>query len=400
VRRAAKRKTLYVVIVGLIVAVFAGGMTALHVEQMPPAPASHARPSHAPPPSVPVVAEKVRVSDVPIVMSGIGSVAAYNVVNVTAQVTGTIERIGFVEGQTVQPGALIAQLDPRPYQAALQQAEADLARDQAHLTNAQTNLARYVPLAQKGFVSVQQETDQSSAVAQLMATVANDKATVFNAQTQLAYTTITSPIVGVTGIRRVDIGNIVQPASTSPIVTITQIQPISVVFTLPQKDVAAVQAAMAKGKLTAIAYGEDDRTKLGEGTLLLVDNTINQSSGTVQLKATFLNENRALWPGAFVNVRLIVGVRQGGISVKLSALQQGQSGMFVYAVQPDGTVRQRPVTVAQTQDGRALIDRGLTASDTVVTAGQYRLSDGVRIAAVTADSKQVQDSSEASAGML
>jgi membrane fusion protein, multidrug efflux system len=268
-------------------------------------------------PPVPVVTAKVQVADFPIVMTGIGSVVPYNVVDVHAQVTGTIEKIGFVEGQTVHPGDLIAQLDPRPYQAALQQAEADLARDQAHLTNAQTNLSRYVPLEKQGFASNQQVTDQTSTVTQMEAAVASDRAAIFNAQTQLSYTTITSPIDGVTGIRRVDIGNILQPSTATPIVTITQIQPISVVFTLPQKDVPSVQQAMGKGQLTTAAYDQDDRTKLSVGTLLLVNNTINQSSGTVQLKATFPNENRALWPGEFVDVRLTVAVQHNGVSVPL-----------------------------------------------------------------------------------
>jgi membrane fusion protein, multidrug efflux system len=351
-------------------------------------------------PAVPVVTESTEASDVPIVMSGIGTVMAYNVVDVHAQVTGTIDKIGFVEGQTVHPGSLIAQLDPRPFQAALQQSEANLARDKANLTNAKTNLGRYTPLLKQGFASAQQVTDQASTVTQLEASVAGDKAANFNAQTQLGYTTITSPIDGVTGIKQVDIGNIVQPSATTPIVTITQIQPISVVFTLPQKDVPDVQAAMAKGTLKAIAYGQDDHAVLGEGTLLLVNNTINQSSGTVQLKATFPNANRALWPGEFVNIRLIVRVQHDSITVPLSALQQGQSGSLVYVVQPNGTVRQRPVTVAQTLDGRALIAQGLKAGDTVVTAGQYRLSDGIEVTAIAAGNPQVQNSSEATAGML
>jgi multidrug efflux system membrane fusion protein len=349
---------------------------------------------------VSVVAEKIQASNVPIVMSGIGTVVAYNVVDVHAQVTGTIDKIGFVEGQIVHPGSLIAQLDPRPFQAALQQAEANLARDQANLTNARTNLGRFTPLLKPGFASAQQVTDQASMVTQLEASVAGDKAAIFNAQTQLGYTTIASPIDGVTGIKHVDIGNIVQPGTTTPIVTITQIQPISVVFTLPQTDVPDVQAAMAKGALNTIAYGQDDRTKLDEGTLLLVDNTINQSSGTVQLKATFPNANRALWPGEFGNVRLIARVQHDGVTVPLSALQQGQSGALVYIVQPDGTVQQRPVTVTQTLDGRALIAKGVKAGDTVVTAGQYRLSNGIKVTEVAAGDPQVQNSSEASAGML
>jgi multidrug efflux system membrane fusion protein len=387
------KKRTVVTVVG--VAICAGGFASWHVYGARFVPTAQ-----TPAPAVPVVEEKLQASDVPIVMTGIGSVVAYNVVDVHAQVTGTIEQIGFVEGQVVHPNSLIAQLDQRPFQAALQQAEANLARDQANLANARLNLGRFTPLLRQGFASAQQVTDQASTVTQLEASVAGDKAAIFNAQTQLGYTTIASPIDGVTGIKNVDIGNIVQPGSTTPIVTITQIQPISVVFTLPQKDVPEVQAAMAKGVLTTVAYGQDDRTKLDEGSLLLVNNTISQSSGTVQLKATFPNADRALWPGEFVNVRLIARVRHDGITVPLSALQQGQNGSLVYVVQPDGTVQQRPVTVAQTLDGRALVDQGLKAGDTVVTAGQYRLNEGVKVAEVAAGSSQVQDSSEASAGML
>jgi multidrug efflux system membrane fusion protein len=349
---------------------------------------------------VPVVTAKVQVADFPIVMTGIGSVVPYNVVDVHAQVTGTIEKIGFVEGQTVHPDDLIAQLDPRPYQAALQQAEADLARDQAHLTNAQTNLSRYVPLEKQGFASNQQVTDQTSTVTQMEAAVASDKAAIFNAQTQLSYTSITSPIDGVTGIRRVDIGNILQPSTATPIVTITQIQPISVVFTLPQKDVPSVQQAMGKGQLPTAAYDQDDRTKLSVGTLLLVNNTINQSSGTVQLKATFPNENRALWPGEFVDVRLTVAVQDNGVSVPLAALTQGEGRAFVYVVGPNGTVEERPVRVAETLDGRALVDQGLQPGDTVVTAGQFRLDDGVKVVEVPEGDPRVQNNSESSSGML
>ena len=383
------------VIGAILVVICVGGLIAWRMDGQKPAKQVQ---TAAPP--VPVVAEKVRVADFPIVMTGIGSVVPYNVVDVHAQVTGTIEKIGFVEGQVVHPGDLIAQLDPRPFQAALQQAEANLARDQAHLTNAQTNLGRYVPLAKQGYAPEQQVTNQTAAVTQLEAAIFGDKAAISNAQTQLSYTTITSPIEGVTGIRRVDIGNIVQPSTATPIVTITQIQPISVVFTLPQKDVPAVQQAMSKGQLAAVAYDQDGRTKLDDGTLLLVNNTISQSSGTVQLKATFANENRALWPGAFVDVRLIVAVRHDAISVPLSALQQGQSSSLVYIVGPDGTVQQRPVGVAETLEGRALIDQGLQPGDTVVIAGQYRLSDGVKVVGVATGDPRVQDNSEASSGML
>jgi multidrug efflux system membrane fusion protein len=354
----------------------------------------------APEPAIPVVAATVEVSDFPIVVSGIGTVMAYNVVDVHAQVTGTIEKIGFIEGQTVHPGDLIAQLDPRPYQAALQQANANLARDEAHLGNARTNLGRYEPLLKSGFASDQQVTNQSSAVQQMVAAIASDKAAIFNAETQLSYTHIASPIDGVTGIRHVDIGNIVQPSTTSPIVTITQIQPISVVFTLPQSDVPDVQRAMATHTLTAVAYAQDDRTRLDQGTLLLVDNKINQNAGTADLKATFPNPQRALWPGEFVNVRLILRKKADALSVPLAAVGQGQNGAFVFVIDPGGKVQQRAVTVAETLDGRALIDHGLQTSDRVVTAGQYRLSDGARVQVVPVNDPHVQNSTEASAGML
>jgi membrane fusion protein, multidrug efflux system len=384
------------VVVGVAaIACIAGLMTwqARNASSAPP-------PQPAAPPAVPVVVSKVQVSNVPIMLTGIGTVEAYNIVDVHTQVTGTIEKIGFVEGQTVHPGSLIAQLDPRPYQAALQQDEANLARDQANLSNAEANLSRYLPLLKEGFATPQQVADQSATVSELQAAIAADKAAVFNAKTQLSYTTITSPISGVTGIRRVDVGNILQPGTSTPIVTITQIQPISVVFTLPQKDIPAVQDAMAKGTLTTVAYSQSDRTRLAQGTLLLVNNTVNQSSGTVQLKATFPNNHRNLWPGEFVNVHLIVAVRHNGITVPLDALQQGQNGEFVFLIQPDGKVKAQPVVVGETLNGRALINSGLQPGATVVTAGQYRLTNGVQVAEVSPSDPHVQNTTEASAGML
>ncbi|HEY4041004.1 MAG TPA: efflux RND transporter periplasmic adaptor subunit, partial [Rhodopila sp.] len=305
--------------------VCSGGLAAWWVGRISPPPAQAAAA-----PAIPVVTMKVTVSDMPLVKMGLGSVVAYNTVNMHAQVTGTIQKIGFVEGQAVQPGSLIAQLDPRPFQAALQQAQANLVRDQAHLANAQANLNRFVPLAKQGYATQQQVGDQAASVAQQRAAIASDQAAIANAQTQLSYTTITSPVNGVTGIRRVDIGNIVQPSDATPIVTVTQIQPISVEFTLPQDDLPQVQAAMQKGSLHTIAYSQSGQDELGEGSLLLVNNEISQASGTVELKATFPNENRKLWPGEFVQVRLITGVQPSAISVPLSALQQGATGQQVF----------------------------------------------------------------------
>ena len=264
----------------------------------------------------------------------------------------------------------------------------------------QANLNRDVPLLKQGFSTAQQVDDQAAQVAQLRAAIVNDNAAIFDAQTRLGYTTIVSPINGVTGIRRVDVGNILQPAEATPIVTISQLQPISVVFTLPQKDLRDVRTAMQKGGLRAIAYPQDGGEPLDKGVLLLVNNHIDPESGTVELKATFPNEADALWPGEFVEVRLVTSVVQQALSVPLTALQQGQNGQSVYVVGAGNTVQLRPVEVAETLDGRALISRGLHAGEAVVTAGQYRLQNGVKIVAVAANSPIVQNQTPATPGML
>jgi membrane fusion protein, multidrug efflux system len=362
------------------------------------------KPSDASPPPVvppvPVVEATVQVSDMPIVRVGIGTVVAYNSVAVHTQVTGTIQKIGFVEGQAVHPGSLIAQIDPRPYEATLQQAQANLARDHAHLSNAQANLNRYVPLLSRGYATSQQVEDQASAIEELHAAVAGDEAAIDNAQTQLSYTTITSPISGVTGVLGIDTGNIAQPSVAQPIVTITQIQPIAVLFTLPQNDLPAVQAAMTRGPLTAVVYSQDQTKILGTGVLLLVNNVISGTSGTIELKAIFPNASKALWPGEFVSVRLALAVRDDAISVPLTALQQGQRGWFIFVVRSDDTVARQPVSVVETLDGRALVGRGLEPGDRVVTAGQYRLSNGTKVTAVSAADPHIQNQTTASQGML
>ncbi len=388
------------IVLGVVAAACIGGGIAWRVIIVGAAPP----PPVAPPAPVPVVAAKVQVSDVPIVLEGIGTVMAYNIVDIHTQVAGTIEKIGFVEGQVVKPGDLIAQVDPRPYQAALDEAQAILKLDQAHLANAEENLKRYQTLIKQDSVAQMQVDNEAAKVLQLKATIAQENATIFNAQTQLGYTTITSPIAGVTGIRKVDIGNIIQPTGaggdTTPIVTVTQIQPISIIFTLAQKDFETVRKAMKDGALTTVAYSQDDTTKLDEGSLLLVNNTMLQSSGTMQLKANFPNKNETLWPGQFVNVRLNVAVRHNAITIPITALQQGQNSQFVFMVQPDGKVEQRTVVEEQTLDGRALISSGLAAGDTVVVAGQYRLSNGAQVVQVPANDPSVQNTTEASAGML
>jgi membrane fusion protein, multidrug efflux system len=335
--------------------------------------------SAAPPPSVPVVATTVTKHDVPIYLHGVGTVVAYNNVIVRSQITGQLVNIAFTQGQTVHKGDLLAEIDPRPYQAQLDQATANRDRDQAQVNNAQANLNRYVPLAQKGWATQQLVDTQQAQLAQLKAVVASDEAVIEQAKTNLSYTRLTAPIDGVTGIRQVDVGNIIHPTDVNGLVDVTQIEPISLIFTLPQTDLAKIQPAMAKGPLTVEAYSQDDKAKLDEGKLDLVDNQIVQTTGTIRLRASFPNAKRQLWPGELVNARLLVETRHDGLTVPAEAIQQGPNGSFVWMVGADGAVQMRSVSVAQITDGQALIDSGLESNMTVVTAGQYRLQTGAQV---------------------
>ncbi len=354
-----------------------------------------------PPPPIPVIATTVRQSDFPIVLTGIGTVTALNTATVRSQVTGLLLDVPFKEGQFVKKGDLLAQIDPRTFQAQLDQAQAALARDQAHLQNAQINLGRYVPLAKQGFAPEQQVATQQAMVAQQQATVQNDQAAVEYAKTELDYTKLVAPFDGVTGIRLLDVGNIIQPTNTTGLVVVTQLQPISVIFTLPMADIPAVQDALAKGPLETIAFSQDGKTQLDTGQLLLVDNQADPTSGTVRLKAIFPNQQRRLWPLTFVNVRLVTSVEHNGLTVPLDAIQQGPQGQFVFVVGQDHKVAMRPVSVRETLTGEALIDKGLSAGESVVVRGQYRLSQGTVVALADPNNPSaVPNPSTASSGML
>jgi len=333
----------------------------------------------APPAAVPVVAGTVMSHDVPIYLRGVGTVIAYNTTVVRSQIQGQLVNIAFIEGQTVKTGDLLAEIDPRPYQAQLQQVTANRARDQAQLDNALANLGRYTDLERKGFASSQLSDTQKAQVEQLQAAIKADDALIAQAEVQLSYTRLTSPISGVTGVRQIDIGNIIHPTDPNGLVVVTQVEPISLLFTLPQADLPEIQAQMAKGALKVLAYSQDDRIELDEGTLLLINNQIAQTTGTIQLKATFANTRHRLWPGQLVNARLLLETRKDGLTVPAAAVQQGQTGAYVYAIAPDGTAHVRPVTVAQISEGQALIDTGLQANETVVVDGQYRLTEGTRV---------------------
>ncbi|WP_245297707.1 efflux RND transporter periplasmic adaptor subunit [Methylobacterium radiotolerans] len=350
------------------------------------------------PAPVPVVTAAVRKQDVPIVLTGVGTVNALNVATIRTQVTGYLESTDFEEGRFVRRGDVLARIDPRIYQARLEQAQAQLAKDQALLANQKTNLARNEPLLQKGFATDQQVVSERAQIAQTESALKGDQAAIDYAQTELDFTTLRAPFDGVTGIRRIDIGNIVSPADTNGIVVLTQVQPISVLFTLPTSDIAAVQAALTRGPVAATAYDQSGARALDTGTLLLINNQADPRSGTVQLKAVFPNAQRQLWAGSFVNAAVTTSVEKGGLTIPTNALQVSDKGQFVYVVGADDTVSVRPVTVKQRTRGVALVADGLKEGETVVVQGQYRLKPGTRITPASPD--QVPDTSTASAGML
>jgi len=290
-----------------------------------------------------------------------------------------IQKVSFTEGQDVKAGDVLAQIDPRPFKAALDQAVAKKAQDIAQLKNANIDLQRFLPLYKKGFATNQEVDTQQAQVNQLQAQIQGDEAAIQNAQTQLDYTTITAPIAGRTGFRLVDQGNIVHAADTTGIVAITQIHPISVVFTLPEDDLLTVTQAMSAGPVSATALANDGTTELDHGRIALVDNQIDQATGTARIKAEFPNQKNLLWPGEFVIVRIEVRQQDNALTVPSAAVQHSGDGLFVYVVKPDSTVEARPVKISADTGEFALIDSGIQAGEQVVVAGQYRLQPGARI---------------------
>jgi multidrug efflux system membrane fusion protein len=376
-----------------LAALCAIGFAAYRYEAEPQAP-----PSAGAPAPVPVVTETVRKQDVPIVLTGVGTVNALNVATIRSQVTGYLQSADFEEGRFVRRGDVLARIDPRIYQARLEQVQAQLAKDQALLANQKTNLARNEPLLQKGFATDQQVVSERAQIAQTESALKGDQAAIDYAQTELDFATLRAPFDGVTGIRRVDIGNIVNSTDPGGIVVLTQVQPISVLFTLPTSDIAAVQAALTRGPVAATAYDQSGARALDTGSLLLINNQADPKSGTVQLKAVFPNAERQLWPGSFVNAEVTTSVEKGALTVPTNALQLSDKGQFVYVVGSDDTVSVRPVKVRQRTRGIALVSDGLKDGETVVVQGQYRLKPGTRIAPANPD--QVPDTSTATAGML
>jgi membrane fusion protein, multidrug efflux system len=333
------------------------------------------RQSKAPAP-IPVTVQAVQNSDFPVYLNGLGTVQPYDTVTVRSRVDGQVDKVGFRQGQMVNEGDLLVQIDPRPFQAALEQAQAKKAQDEANLRNAQLDLKRYSTLAVQDYASRQQLDTQQAKVDQLTAQIKGDQASIDNAQTQLSYATIRSPLSGKTGFRLIDPGNIVHASDQSGIVTIVKLQPISVVFTAPEENIGQINKALAAGTVLVIATSSDGTKVIAQGHLALVDNQVDQASGTIHMKATFQNADNALWPGLSVATRLLVDTRKNALVAPTDAIQHGPNGLYVFVVGKDNKVAARDVKVGDESAAQTVVLEGLANGDRVVTAGQYRLTEG------------------------
>ncbi|WP_338049105.1 efflux RND transporter periplasmic adaptor subunit [Rhodoplanes elegans] len=335
--------------------------------------------------AVPVLAATAKTADVPVYYDGVGTTRALNIVTVRSQVDGKLLKLNFKEGQDVERGFVLAEIDPTIYQAQHDQAVAKKAQDEAQLANARLDLERYIRLAQSNAATKQQADTQRATVAQLEAQVNADQAAIDNTKAYLDYTKVVAPISGRTGIRLVDVGNLVKATDTTGIVVITQVRPISVIFTLPQQQLAAVNKAFAGGRLETLALGTDNRTVLDRGFLQVIDNQVDSTTGTVKLRAEFPNADLQLWPGQFVNIKLLVDTLKQVVTVPTAAVQRGPNGTFAYVVKPGDTVAVTPVTVTQQDDTTAVIASGVAAGDRVVTTGFSQLADGKRVTVTPAE---------------
>ncbi len=343
---------------------------------------SHAQTAvqHAPnPPAVPVTAGVAETRDMPVYVRGIGNVQAYNTLTVKSRVDGQITKVGFTEGQDVKTGDLLFEIDPRPFQAALAQAKANKEKDEALLVSALADLKRDEELVGHGFQTRQAYDAQKALVGQLQASIKADQAQIETAQLNIQYAEIRAPFDGRAGARLVDIGNLVRATDNIALVTITQLRPIFISFTVPQNQFATIRHSAQGGTVEVDAFSEDDKTRLAAGKLTLIDNQIDQATGTIHLKGTFSNENETLWPGAFINVRLVVGIRKNAVTVPASAVQRGPNGSYVFVIKPDMTVELRDVDIAETEEDIAAVSKGLAAGERIVLEGQYRLEPGSKV---------------------
>jgi multidrug efflux system membrane fusion protein len=330
----------------------------------------------------------VAKADFPVYLTGLGTVQGFNTVLVRTRVDGQIDKIAFTEGQLVKQGDLLAEIDPRPFQAALDQAKAKKAQDEANLANANLDLQRFTRLGE--FATRQQTDTQRSTVAQLTAQIAADDAAIFNAQTQLDYTAVKSPISGVAGLRQVDIGNIVNASTQTGIVTIAQIEPIAVIFTAPEEQLSYINEAQSTQPLKVIAITTDGKKPLAEGKLAVVNNQVDSTSGTIRLKAVFDNKNHALWPGQSVSTRLLLKTLKDATVVPDDAIQHSTDGLYAYVVNQDNKAELRKVKVSQSIDGRSVVDEGLSPGQQVITSGQYKVQPGTVVSTAVASSDPAQ----------
>ena len=362
------------------VALIAGGLSVWRVLDRT-APLAAAQSSTLAP-IIPVSVRLVTAQDVPVFLHGIGTVQAFNTVTVKSRVDGPIVAVDYVEGQEVEAGAVLLHIDPRPYQAALAQARAAKSKDEAQLESAQLDLERYANLVVHGIQTRQTYDRQKALVAQLKAAIEGDQAQIDTAQLNLDYTEIRAPISGRLGARLVDIGNLVHASDGTALAKITQVRPIFVSFTLPQQNFDDIRQQQGKTPLDVEAFSGDNTRDLARGQLTLIDNSIDAATGTIHLKAQFANQDERLWPGEFVNVRVILSIRRSVPTVPSQALQDGPDGYFVYVVESGDTVHRKAVQVAAIEDGVAAVTEGLAPGERVVVSGQYRLTNGARVNAV------------------
>ena len=373
VAKAKPRSRGFVLVLLLLTAAGGGAYGYTRLKQPP------AKPAAAAPLPVPVTLGSVEQGPFALMANGLGTVQAYNTVQVRTRVDGEIQQVAFREGQTVHKGDVLVQVDPRPYQATLDQAKAKKEQDTANLNNAKVDLTRYTGLG--AFASRQQTETQTALVAQLTAQVASDQAAIDNATTQLGYATIRAPIDGVTGFRQVDIGNIVNAAGQSAIVTITQVEPIFVVFTAPEDQLPAITAALRKGDVPVEAWSSDGLTKLADGKLALFNNQVDTATGTIRLKAVYENKNHALWPGLSVSTKMRVGIVATATTVPDDAVQHGPAGLFAFVVDESGHAHQVSLKAGRSDSGRTQVLSGdLTPGARVIVAGQYKVQDGSLVA--------------------
>ena len=339
-------------------------------------------------PAVPVSVSPVQKADFPVYLTGLGTVQGFNTVQVRTRVDGQIDKIAFTEGQMVKQGDLLVEIDPRPFQAALDQAKAKKSQDEANLANANLDLQRYTKLGE--FATRQQTDTQRSTVAQLTAQIAADEAAIANAQTQLDYTQVKSPITGVAGLRQVDIGNIVNASNQTGVVTIAQVEPITVIFTAPEDQLPYISEGQKSGELKVIAFTTDGKKTLAEGKLAVINNQVDTTSGTIRLKAVFDNREHTLWPGQSVSTRLLVRTLKDATIVPDDAVQHSTNGLYAYTVSQDNKAEVHKIKVSYSIDGRSVVDEGLSPGQQVITGGQYKVQPGSLVSTAVASSDPVQ----------